>query len=111
MAGMTLAEAAAHLTSTNPLFTLTEADVQGRRLPVFANAPSTLRDLQEHGRRVRDYDDFIVYEGERVSYEDWVDQTNRLSRLLTDRLGVRPGDRVAVAMRNYPEYLLVMFLK
>ncbi|MEM7268448.1 MAG: class I adenylate-forming enzyme family protein [Pseudomonadota bacterium] len=105
MAGMTLAEATAHLVATDPLFALGEAEIFGVRHPVFANTPQTLRELQQYGREVRQWDDYIVYQEERVTYETYCALSNKISHILTERLGVKPGDRVAIAMRNYPEYL------
>ncbi|MEM8755306.1 MAG: AMP-binding protein [Pseudomonadota bacterium] len=108
MAAMTLSEATAHVTATDPRFALTRAEVRGVELPVFANAPTSLRDLQKIGRDVHAGRDYIVYEGERIGYDDWVEETWRVAAALRGRFGVRPGDRVAVAMRNYPEYLTLL---
>lgn len=105
MPGMTIAQASAHLTSTDPRFAVTEATIRGVRLPVFANAPATLRDFQTHCAALQQNPDYIVYEGERTTYAEFTAQSDRISRILTDRLGVKKGDRVAIAMRNYPEYL------
>jgi len=52
--------------------------------------------------------DYIVYKTERWSYDEFCAESNRLARALSDILHVRPGDRVAVAMRNYPELLILM---
>ncbi|MEO0363018.1 MAG: class I adenylate-forming enzyme family protein, partial [Pseudomonadota bacterium] len=108
MAAMTLSEATAHVTATDPRFALTRAEVRDVELPIFANAPTSLRELQKIGRDVHAGRDYIVYEGERIGYDDWVEETWRVAAALRDRFGVRPGDRVAVAMRNYPEYLTLL---
>ena len=50
MSGMTLAEAADHITSTDPLFAVGEAEIRGVTLPVFTNIPRSLRELQQYGR-------------------------------------------------------------
>ncbi len=109
---MTLAEATAHVTSTDPRFALTRATIRGVDLPVFANAPAHLRDVLKVGEEARaalpDGGDYIVYEDERISYAAWIAETNRIAHALTETLGVRPGDRIAIAMRNYPEYLTLM---
>lgn len=108
MAVMTLGEAAAHVTATDDRFALSRATIRGVDLPVFANAPATLRDLQAVGAEIHGDRDYIVYEGERIGYDQWRAETNRISAALRDRYGVRPGDRVAIAMRNYPEYLTLL---
>ncbi|QIE54010.1 acyl--CoA ligase [Pikeienuella piscinae] len=108
MSPMTLDEAVAHMVGTDPRFALTTAQIRGEELPVFANAPNDLPALQALGRTIRAPGaDFIVYEDERVTYDDWCEETARLAAGLVAR-GVRPGDRVGVAMRNYPEYLTLI---
>ncbi|MEO0361378.1 MAG: AMP-binding protein, partial [Pseudomonadota bacterium] len=97
-----------HVTATDPRFALTRAEVRGVELPVFANAPTSLRELQKIGREIHAGRDYIVYEGERIGYDDWVEETWCVAAALRDRFGVGPGDRVAVAMRNYPEYLTLL---
>lgn len=107
--GLSLEDATEYLKRSDPRFLLTEATIRGVTLPVFANAPGSLREMQEYGRRVRKPGaDYVVYEGERLSYDGWCAETNRIAHALTGEFGVRPGDRVAIAMRNYPEYLTLM---
>ncbi|MEM7546186.1 MAG: AMP-binding protein [Pseudomonadota bacterium] len=112
MAVMTLAEAAAHVTSTDPRFALGRATIRGVDLPVFANAPASLRDVMAVGAAARaelpDGGDYIIYEGERITYAAWQSETFRIAHALVADLSVQPGDRVAIAMRNYPEYLSLM---
>ncbi|MBN8506202.1 MAG: acyl--CoA ligase, partial [Burkholderiales bacterium] len=40
------------------------------------------------------------------TYGEWADQAARLARGLRESLGLQPGERVALFMRNQPEYLL-----
>lgn len=47
---------------------------------------------------------YLRFEGETTSFADLDTAVSRTARALRD-LGVRPGDRVAVLMRNRPEYL------
>ena len=77
--------------------------VNGRRVRAFKNAPPTLRDLYASGRSDLP---FIVYEDERYTYAEVHAQVRALAHLLRETHGVREGDRVAIAMRNYPEWVL-----
>ncbi|MFV0475253.1 MAG: class I adenylate-forming enzyme family protein, partial [Pikeienuella sp.] len=105
---MTLDEAADHLVRSDPRFALSTAVIRGEALPVFANAPMDIPALVAHGAAVRaPGEEFIIYEDERVSYEEWRAEVGRLAAGLVAR-GVRPGERVAIAMRNYPEYLTLI---
>ena len=48
---------------------------------------------------------FLVYEDERLSFAEVMSQVDALADRLVRDHGVRPGDRVAIAMRNYPEWI------
>ena len=48
--------------------------------------------------------DFIVYEQERYSYREVWSRASAIGSYLTHSLKVRRGDRVAICMRNYPEW-------
>jgi long-chain acyl-CoA synthetase len=70
----------------------------------WKNAAANLRDFwlstAGHGDAT-----YLVYDDERWTYAESHEQVSRIARWLTDN-GVKPGDRVAIAMRNYPEWLL-----
>ncbi len=72
--------------------------------PYFVNAPATLVEAlapaRQHGER-----EFLVYEGERFSFTGLMDDADALAVALQS-LGVQPGDRVGLAMRNYPEWMI-----
>ncbi|MGM0583402.1 MAG: class I adenylate-forming enzyme family protein [Pseudomonadota bacterium] len=80
------------------------------RLRVFANAPANLRELMSRSREAQANwaGDYLIHENERLSYDAFCARISRLAHALQDELGVRPGDRVAIAMRNYPELLTAM---
>ncbi|TDG14883.1 hypothetical protein E2F43_01165 [Seongchinamella unica] len=63
------------------------------------NLPEALAVARNHGDR-----EFLIYEGERRSYNQLLDEADALAAALQAN-GVRPGDRVALAMRNYPEWM------
>jgi acyl-CoA synthetase (AMP-forming)/AMP-acid ligase II len=69
----------------------------------YAQAPTNLVEAfavaRQHGDK-----EFLVYEGERRSFNDLMDEADALGAALQAR-GVAPGDRVALAMRNYPEWM------
>jgi long-chain acyl-CoA synthetase len=85
-------------------FELAEAEVAGHRLRVFRRAPPSLRELFA-GARARGDATFLVYEDERHTFAGVMAEVDSLAAALVERLGVRPGDRVAIAMRNYPEWV------
>ena len=86
-------------------FELMDADVMGVKMEVFKNAPQNLA-LALQGSRAHGDATFLLYEGERYSFARVMDEVDGLCHLLVNTYGVKKGDRVAVAMRNYPEWII-----
>jgi len=103
---MSIAEAHAQLTAPGARFEIEEKVIRGIPTKVWKNAPSTLRDVFLNGRA---FDrEFIVHEDDRATYEGFARATIRLARRLQAE-GVGKGDRVAVIMRNLPEWPVAFF--
>jgi long-chain acyl-CoA synthetase len=103
--GMSWDEAVAALTAPGAPFEIAEGEVLGQRMKLFKNAPPSLRTLFEMGRARGDAP-FLVYEDERWSFAEVMRLADALGAALVERFGVAPGDRVAIAMRNYPEWVI-----
>ncbi len=97
------AEAQERLTAPGERFETEVVDVAGRPMTVFAHAPATLRAVVESTRRRGDAT-FCVYENERLSFSEWLGRVEEFAAGLVQHYGVTKGDRVAIAMRNYPEW-------
>ena len=76
----------------------------GRPTPVFRDAPPSLRALFSVAR-TRAGQDFLVYEDERWTFGDVMAKVDATAAMLVHRYGIERGDRVAIAMRNYPEFI------
>ena len=102
---MTWTEANLAVTAPGQLFELIDSEVFGVKTQVFKNAPAHLGQIfagsRNHGDKT-----FLVYEGETWSFAKTMDQIDALSNLLVNSYGIKKGDRVAVAMRNYPEWVM-----
>ncbi|TDC60468.1 long-chain fatty acid--CoA ligase [Actinomadura sp. GC306] len=96
------------MTAPGRLFEMDEVDVRGVRTRVWKNAPPTLRDVLEVSRLHGDAA-FLVYEGDRVGFAEHYARAAAFARVLIGRYGVAKGDRVAIAMRNYPEWSVAFF--
>lgn len=96
-------EALAQLTGEGLPYELVETLALGRQVRAFRNAPMNLRALFEQGRSELP---FIVYEDERLSFEEAWGRSQRLAAAMVADYGVAKGDRVAISMRNYPEWIL-----
>ncbi len=94
------------LTTPDGRFPIRAEVINGREYRVFANGPHTLRELFDHCAKFAERE-FLVYEGERVTYDGFRRAVTTLALQLQE-LGVQRGDRVAVVMRNLPE-LFVSF--
>lgn len=100
---LSLKEAERMLTSAGAPFELGELDIVGQRLRVWKHTPKSLRDIFEASPQFGDLP-FIVYEDERLSFAEHHRQTVALAHALVNDWNVKKGERVAIAMRNFPEW-------
>jgi len=102
---MSLEEAHARLTAPGAQFEIAEITVRGALTRVWKHVPATaaqaLTQARRHGAR-----EFLVYQDERVSFDGFARASLAIAAMLEDR-GVRKGDRVALVMRNLPEWPVV----
>ncbi|ARN75270.1 class I adenylate-forming enzyme family protein [Oceanicoccus sagamiensis] len=98
-------QAIAGLTAPGGDFEIIQADVLGQSLPVYKPAPGSLRDIYmaclQHNQKT-----FLVYHQQRLSFMDTYQQTAKFAYILTQQFDVKKGDRVAIAMRNNPEWIV-----
>jgi long-chain acyl-CoA synthetase len=100
---MTRDEAVAATTGPGQPYELVDSVVGGRSLRVFRHAPTSLRALYEQTASELP---FLAYEDERWTFAQAWQAASRIGHVLVHDCGVRHGDRVAIAMRNYPEWVL-----
>jgi len=102
-----LAQIETELCGQGKNFEMETLDIRGIPTRTWKNAPPSLRALAHHarghGERL-----ITIYEGERVTYEAWYRAVARLAAELQSR-GIEKGDRVALAMRNLPEWPVAFF--
>ncbi len=98
-----IAASAFKLLMTDPAYKVGEAFVRGNQYRVFENAPASLAGIFAIGRGHGDRA-FLHYENETWTYSQLWSETGRLANAFSGGLGVKKGDRVAIAMRNYPEW-------
>ncbi len=103
-AAPTWEEAIATLTGPGGPFEMTEREAHGRRTRAYKNTPPSLREALG-GARLHGDKTFLVYEDERWSFAELMSRVDEIADALVSVYDVRPGDRVAIAMRNYPEWI------
>jgi len=104
-----LAAVEAQLLAPGAPFELAEEEVLGERVPVFANRARSLRDVLLRGREFTDAEYMVFREGERerrYTFGDHEKLVASAAAALSDRFGVRPGDRVAILAANCPEWII-----
>jgi len=102
---MTMQEAHKILTAPGSRFEMEEIDIRGHKTRVWKNSPGTLRDVFAASQTYLDRT-FVVYENDRVTF----DAFGRAVRTLAadfQKQGVKKGDRIALVMRNLPEFPVV----
>ncbi|MEE8245180.1 MAG: class I adenylate-forming enzyme family protein [Pseudomonadales bacterium] len=92
------------LTAPGAPFEVTDVEVRGVTLKTYATAPPSLRELWLSSNQFAERD-YLVYEDERWTYAEAHRDVASVASWLYAQ-GVRPGDHVAIAMRNYPEWLV-----
>jgi long-chain acyl-CoA synthetase len=100
---VTRAEAIARLTAEG-MFEIVEDRDAGYPMRVYANAPPSFRTIVELSRRYGERP-FLIYGEEVLSYAGHFGKVAALAHHLR-AIGVEKGDRVAIGMRNYPEWVI-----
>ena len=104
---MSIAQAHALLTAPGQPFEMEEVVIRGVPTRTWKNAPPTLRQVFQaglaHGERT-----FLVYEGDRATFTTFGRAVVALAKEFLAQ-GVRKGDRVAIIMRNLPEWPVAFF--
>jgi long-chain acyl-CoA synthetase len=102
---LALDAAHARLTAPGTAFETLDVMVRGVPMRVWKHVPATAAEAfakaRAHGAR-----EFLVYGRERVSYDAFARAVLRVAALLAER-GLHKGDRVALVMRNLPEWPVV----
>jgi len=104
---MSIAEANRIITAPGMPCEIEELVIRGVPTRVWKNSPPSLRSVAEasraHGDRI-----FLVHEDERVSYEGFLRAVAAFAHELAEA-GVIKGDRVAIIMRNIPEWPVAFY--
>ncbi len=103
---MTIAQAHALMTQPGSKLEMEDVVIRGVKTRTWKCAPPSLREVVETGRQFKDRT-FLVYEDDRATYETFYRATIAFAEELQKR-GVEKGDRVAIIMRNLPEWPVVI---
>jgi len=102
-----LAAAHAQLTAPGERFEMEAVTVGGVQMRTWKNQPPSLRDLFLIARGFNNRE-FLVYEDDRITYAAFALAVLKLAEELQLQ-GIRKGDRIAIVMRNFPEWPVAFF--
>ena len=94
--------------ASNGLFDIEEQDINGVRLKVWKSAPVNLRQVFENTKQFFNRD-YLVYADERYTYAEHYRLVVQLAQQFKHHYGIQKGDRIALAMRNFPEWPVVFW--
>src|SRR5205814_457243 len=89
-------------------FEMEEKTIRGIKTRVWKNQPPTLRELLMFARAAHASREFLVYENDRATYDSFYRAAVAIAYELQQQ-GVQKGDRVAIIMRNLPEWPAVFY--
>ena len=87
---------------------MADAVIRGISTRVWKNAPPSLAAVLTLSRAYGDLD-FLVYEDEHWTFDRHYCSAASLAHELRDGYGIQKGDRVAIAMRNLPEWAVAFW--
>jgi acyl-CoA synthetase (AMP-forming)/AMP-acid ligase II len=85
-------------------FEIATQSINGVNYKTFVNAPDNLVELVEPARAFGDRE-FLVYLDERWTFDEFFQQVDQIAYQLAHKYQLKQGARVAIAMRNYPEWM------
>jgi acyl-CoA synthetase (AMP-forming)/AMP-acid ligase II len=93
------------VTSPEGPFPVLEQDIDGVPRRVFGGLPDNLRDYYAYAATFGDKE-LLIDQDRRYSFAEVLQRVAALSSELANRYGVQKGDRIAIAMRNSPEWCI-----
>ena len=99
-----LKEKASEITGPGGFFELEQRVVDGFTYPAYKHASANAIEMIQNARGHGDAE-CLVYEGRRYSYNQFFELVDAFAGAL-QAMGVSKGERMAIAMRNNPEWMI-----
>lgn len=93
------------LLQAGAMFEMHDVTLQGHTYKCFKNAFTTLTEALQTGREHGDQD-FLVYENRRYNFSEFYYAVDAMAASFQHDYRVANGDRIAIAMRNNPEWVI-----
>ncbi len=101
---LSMEEAIAAIGAAGQPFEVEQVEVNGVTQRQFKNAPPTLRQFFDGARN--NNETFLVYEDEEWTFGRVIEEADALGYALVHTFNIQKGDRVGIAMRNLPEWII-----
>jgi long-chain acyl-CoA synthetase len=95
-----------HITAPKGAFEVFNKVRNGVTYPAFLTLPNNLGDMFKKAADTHGQVDFLVYQDERYSFEALYQLALSFREVLRDQYDIKRGDKVVIAMRNYPEWIV-----
>ena len=105
---MSIEDANRQLAEPGTPLAVTEGEIEGIRMKYYPEAPPTIRFLLEASKGYGERE-YLVYENERASFASHFKAVSHIAHALKEEFGVGKGDRVAIIMRNYPQWPVAFY--
>lgn len=99
-------ESTAQLSGEGAPWAVENTTIDGIDYKFYPGAPKTLAELLDQGRNHDENAEFLIYQDERITFGEFFTRADALASQLQTELNLQKGDRVAIAMRNYPEWMI-----
>ena len=94
------------ITASGQPFEIATKIINNVNYTAFVNLPKNLHQMYHAAADLHDDKEFLVYLDERYSFRTLYQQSVILANALVDTFNVQNGDKIAIAMRNYPEWII-----
>ena len=101
---MSIQDANAFIAAPGTPLALEDGEVNGIKMKVYSEVPPTIPSVVEMAKAEFGARDYLVYEDERVTFDAFHRAVSHFAGTLLQTFDVQKGDRVAVIMRNYPQW-------
>lgn len=88
---------------------LEDAVIRGVPMKVYKNAPPNIPVILDLAAQQFPDHTYLVYQNERVTFRALQLAVRKLAAEMRTKYGVQKGDRVAIIMRNYPQWPLAFY--
>jgi len=86
-------------------FEVVQQSVLGQPMRVYRRAAQNLSQIFNDARQFAEMD-FVIHDDRRFTYALFFDHSDRLSNWLQSEAGIKPGQSVAICMKNCPEWMM-----